>query len=153
MPPLSDVMYPKWTVNLQWVGLLIFSKWIHMSSLILWFRQWIGSDASSGQWTWFAIALSVSCISHTFRHVVIFIMVRQTTRINRRLNRYITLHGGQQTAAWNCFGLNQGEICMFGELLIHHIHQSHFLVVGSIRTVVIRMDVYSHVQLPRWLQR
>jgi len=80
-PPVGYVQYPKCTVNLHWVGVVIIDILFNVPTIVWCFRRWIQIGPGGGQLACCAIASSGCHFSHIGRSQVFFIIAGQIIRI------------------------------------------------------------------------
>jgi len=72
--------------------------------------------------------------------------------IKRQSTKSGGLGRGGDIALRSIFGFNDTHSSMFGTVFILHILQKGLLVLGSIRSLVLRMNIHRLVPLPKWSQ-
>jgi len=85
-------------------------------------------------------------------HYVFVIIIEQILWTKRRFTKSRSHCGGEVIFAQYTFGFNDRQTSMFGTVLILHVPLIHLLALGSIRSLVLRIDICSLVALPEWLQ-
>jgi len=72
--------------------------------------------------------------------------------MKRRFTKSISLWRREKIAVRNMFGVNDANLSMFGQVFILHIVPKCLLVLGSIRSLILRISIHYLVSLPEWSQ-
>ena len=103
-------------------------------------------------WWRYMIASPGRHFGHIDRDYVFFISAGQIIWIMTRLTRSWSHWGREKIDTRYAFELSDRQMSMFGVAFILHICQKSLLVLGSKRPLDLRINIHSHVPLPKWSQ-
>jgi len=144
-PTVGDICQPQCTVNLQSFGVTITEIRINLPPVLWWCRRWIQIEPG-GRIYWRCMIASSGCrLIHIARCWVFVIIAGHIKSIKGRLTGSWSRCRGEEIVAQYAFGFNDCHMLMFGTVFILHILQQCILVLGSIGSVVISINIHSLV--------
>ena len=152
MLPVGNIGQPKYTTNLNGIGLVVITIWTNLPPVVWRYRRSIQIEPCGYQAACCGITVSRCHFSHISRCQVFIIIAGHIIWIKRRLTRSRLRCGDEEVFACNSFWFIDWQSLVFGTVFVLHILQKRLLILRRIWSLVIRIDIRSLVPLPEPLQ-